>query len=137
MPRSFPCLLALVTLLGVLPAAGADTRLRGRAPAPVVVEELPPAPVAVAPVAVAPVAVPPGPTGVKGPATGPLMAPPPVRFGCQRVWRCDTTICEWRRGCWGVYGYVEGPYYTPSFARRQAEQHGLLFPGERWLVPAK
>ena len=118
MVRSLPCLLALITLLGASPASAADQRVVGpsRAPAPAVVEQLPP-----------------GPPGLPPPvdmskATGPLMAPPQVRFGCQRVWRCDTTICEWRRGCWGVYGYLEGPYYTPSFARRQAEQHGWIFP---------
>jgi hypothetical protein len=60
-----------------------------------------------------------------GPITGPLQPPPGIRYGCQRVWRCDKTVCEWRRGCWGVYGYVEGPYYTSEFARRQWEQHGL------------
>jgi hypothetical protein len=34
-------------------------------------------------------------------------------------------VCEWRRGCWGVYGYVEGPYYTSEFAKRQWENHNL------------
>jgi hypothetical protein len=48
-----------------------------------------------------------------------------VRYGCQRVWRCDTTVCEWRRGCRGVYGYYEGPYFTSEFARRLWESHGL------------
>jgi hypothetical protein len=125
MVRSFPCLLALVTLLGVFSAGAADTRLvrPGAVRAPAIVEELPPG---------AAVIPPPPPPGMSKP-TGPLMAPPQVRFGCQRVWRCDTTICEWRRGCWGVYGYLEGPYYTPGFAKRQAEQHGLIFPRERWL----
>lgn len=117
MVRSLPCLLALTALLGLAPAGAADTRVvnPGAARTPVVVEQ-----------ALPPGVPPPPPPGVE--ATGPLMAPPAVRFGCQRVWRCDTTICEWRRGCWGVYGYLEGPYYTPSFARRQAEQHGWIFP---------
>jgi hypothetical protein len=55
----------------------------------------------------------------------PLLPPPNIRYGCQRVWRCDKTVCEWRRGCWGVYGYVEGPYYTSEFAKRQWESHNL------------
>lgn len=50
---------------------------------------------------------------------------PQIRYGCQRVWRCDAQVCEWRRGCRGVYGYVEGPYYTAAFAQRQWESHGL------------
>ena len=53
--------------------------------------------------------------------------PPPapyVRYGCRRVWRCDAQVCEWRRGCWGVYGYMEGPYYTIPLARSQWERHG-------------
>ncbi len=65
------------------------------------------------------------------PATGPLAPPPRVRFGCQRVWRCDNVVCEWRRGCWGVYGYMEGPYYTSTFARRQWEAHGWPPPPRR------
>jgi hypothetical protein len=60
-----------------------------------------------------------------GPKTGPLLPPPGIRYGCQRVWRCDKTVCEWRRGCWGVYGYVEGPYYTSEFARRQWESQNI------------
>ena len=53
--------------------------------------------------------------------------PPPapyVRYGCRRIWRCDDQVCEWRRGCWGVYGYMEGPYYTIPLARSQWERHG-------------
>ena len=53
--------------------------------------------------------------------------PPPapyVRYGCKRIWRCDDQVCEWRRGCWGIYGYMEGPYYTIPLARSQWERHG-------------
>ena len=59
----------------------------------------------------------------------PVMPAPIVRYGCKRIWRCDGVICEWRRGCWGVYGYMEGPYYTVELAQRQWERHG-------WPVPA-
>jgi hypothetical protein len=58
----------------------------------------------------------------------PVLPAPVVRYGCKRVWRCDGVICEWRRGCWGVYGYMEGPYYTLALAQRQWERHG-------WPVP--
>ena len=78
-------------------------------PAPVLVESAPavvaippPTPAVIVPPAVAvpdTVVV----TGV--PVIGPSLKP----FGCQRVWRCDAQVCEWRRGCNGVYGYVEGP----------------------------
>jgi hypothetical protein len=37
------------------------------------------------------------------------IVPPRVAYGCKRVWRCDDQVCEWRRGCWGIYGYVESP----------------------------
>jgi hypothetical protein len=53
---------------------------------------------------------------------------PDVAFGCKRVWRCDTQVCEWRRGCWGVYGYMEGPYYSLAFAQRQWERDGWPTP---------
>jgi hypothetical protein len=122
MSRSAPWLLVAALLLGVSPAVSADVSILPSR-APVVVEEAPPPPVMVEP---APV-----PDAVVVARPGPLLPPPEVRFGCQRVWRCDTTVCEWRRGCWGVYGYVEGPYYTPAFARRQWESHGFGSPQER------
>jgi hypothetical protein len=127
MARSILCLLTAIVLLGAFPAGAAD--VGGLTPAgPVVVEE--------------PLLAPVPPTAIEdeppflgiGKAPVPrtaLLPPPRVRFGCQRVWRCDTTVCEWRRGCWGVYGYVEGPYYSPIFARRQWESHGLGYPQER------
>src|SRR5687768_867611 len=81
-------------------------------PAPAVVAIPPPTPVVIVPPAVAvpdTVVV----TGV--PVIGPSLKP----YGCQRVWRCDAQVCEWRRGCNGVYGYVEGPYYNKPLAERQ------------------
>ncbi len=57
------------------------------------------------------------------------VVPPGVAFGCKRVWRCDAQVCEWRRGCWGVYGYVEGPYYSVALAQRQWTREGLPGPG--------
>jgi len=56
-----------------------------------------------------------------GPAT---VVPPRVAYGCKRIWRCDAQVCEWRRGCWGVYGYMEGPYYSVALARRQWQRDG-------------
>jgi hypothetical protein len=61
----------------------------------------------------------------------PIMPAPVVRYGCSRVWRCDSLICEWRRGCWGIYGYMEGPYYTLALAKRQWERHGWPMPREQ------
>jgi hypothetical protein len=61
----------------------------------------------------------------------PVLPAPVVRYGCKRVWRCDGVICEWRRGCWGVYGYMEGPYYTLALAQRQWERHGWPVPPAR------
>lgn len=58
----------------------------------------------------------------------PIRPAPTVRYGCSRVWRCDSVVCEWRRGCWGVYGYMEGPYYTLDLAKRQWERHGWPTP---------
>ena len=58
------------------------------------------------------------------------LPPPVVRYGCSRIWRCDNVICEWRRGCWGTYGYMEGPYFTTELAKRQYERHG-------WSVPSR
>ena len=103
MARSAFALLTALVLLWALPAAGADMTTVGPGQA---VVEAPSASITEAPV-----------------ATGPLLPPPQIRFGCQRIWRCDETVCEWRRGCWGVYGYVEGPYYTRAFVRRQWENH--------------
>jgi hypothetical protein len=51
--------------------------------------------------------------------------PPGTAYGCKRVWRCDAQVCEWRRGCWGVYGYVEGPYFSVALAKRQWTREGL------------
>ena len=115
MVRLIGWMLALV-LLGAPLAHAADARVVPAPPPPVVIEAPPPVVVEVPPpmVAVGP-----------PPITGPLAPPPRIRYGCQRVWRCDTTVCEWRRGCWGVYGYVEEPYYTTEFARRQWESQGL------------
>jgi hypothetical protein len=61
----------------------------------------------------------------------PVLPAPVVRYGCKRVWRCDAAVCEWRRGCWGVYGYMEGPYYTLGLAQRQWERHGWPVPPTR------
>lgn len=62
-------------------------------------------------------------------AVTPRPVPPPrVEYGCKRLWRCDSRVCEWRRGCWGIYGYVEGPYYNLSLARRQWERDGWPTP---------
>ena len=61
----------------------------------------------------------------------PVMPAPIVRYGCKRIWRCDGVICEWRRGCWGIYGYMEGPYYTVELAQRQWERHGWPVPPQR------
>jgi hypothetical protein len=86
-----------------------------------------PAPAAVAPaeaVVVAPVAV----EGVPVVVTKP---PPRVQYGCKRIWRCDAQVCEWRRGCWGVYGYMEGPYYSQELALRQWERDGWPMSGTR------
>jgi hypothetical protein len=60
----------------------------------------------------------------------PIRPPHVVRYGCTRVWRCDSVICEWRRGCWGVYGYMEGPYYNVDLAKRQWDRHGWASPTE-------
>jgi hypothetical protein len=56
---------------------------------------------------------------------------PHVAYGCKRIWRCDKEVCEWRRGCWGVYGYVEGPYYSQELAKRQWARDGLPMPRDR------
>jgi hypothetical protein len=61
----------------------------------------------------------------------PVLPAPVVRYGCKRIWRCDAVICEWRRGCFGTYGYMEGPYYTLALARRQYERHAWPLPPEQ------
>jgi hypothetical protein len=66
---------------------------------------------------------------VADPAARPV-PPPRVQYGCKRIWRCDAQVCEWRRGCWGIYGYMEGPYYNLELARRQWERDG-------WPVPRR
>jgi hypothetical protein len=115
MARSTLWLLLVLLLIGS-PAVAADRWVGPRAPVVVVPPpEPPPVEVVEQPglfdIGKAPVArVPEG---------------PQIRYGCRRIWRCDATVCEWRRGCRGVYGYVEGPYYTLEFARRQWESHGL------------
>ena len=112
MARFVFALLTALVLLGAVPGVGADMQTIGPAPGPFVVEE------SSAVVAEAPV------------AAGPLLPPPQIRFGCRRIWRCDATVCEWRRGCWGLYGYVEGPYYTRAIVRRQWEQHSPPGPAD-------
>ena len=110
-------------LLGVVAvsvrADAADVTVGAPAHRTVVVRTAPPATV---------IAAPPGEVVVE--AT-PLQPPPRVEFGCKRIWRCDAQVCEWRRGCWGIYGYVEGPYYTLSLARRQWERDGWPTPDRR------
>lgn len=64
----------------------------------------------------------------------PVAPPPVVRYGCSRIWRCDAVICEWRRGCFGTYGYMEGPYYSLDLAKRQWERHGWPMPERRSSV---
>ena len=58
------------------------------------------------------------------PEASPTQPAPNVIYGCKRIWRCDSVVCDWRRGCWGVYGYMEGPYYNVDLAKRQWERHG-------------
>lgn len=59
---------------------------------------------------------------------GPVIGPPDIAFGCKRVWRCDAQVCEWRRGCNGIYGYVEAPYYAKPLAEQQWVRDGLPGP---------
>lgn len=95
-------ILALCGALGLAPSYAADADL---APASKVIRSAPPAPLA-----------------LKGAQRR------DVAFGCKRVWRCDAQVCEWRRGCWGVYGYMEGPYYSLALAQRQWERDGWPTP---------
>ena len=95
--------------------------------APSVVALPPPTPALVVPPAVAvpdTIVV----TGV--PVIGPSLKP----YGCQRVWRCDAQVCEWRRGCNGIYGYVEGPYYNKPLAERQWARDYLPGPESQTVV---
>lgn len=111
------------------PAAAADAEL---APPPTVVTMPPPAVVTAPPALVT--APPPAVAATPVPgvvAVGPLYPAPEIHYGCQRIWRCDTVVCEWRRGCWGIYGYMEGPYYTVELAKRQWESQGLPLPRSR------
>jgi hypothetical protein len=58
------------------------------------------------------------------PQASPTQPAPNRPYVCKRIWRCDSVVCDWRRGCWGVYGYMEGPYYNVELAKRQWERHG-------------
>jgi hypothetical protein len=121
-----------IILAGLLAALGAAAAQAGDrtvvapgvvvAPIPAAVALPPPRPAVIVPPAVAvpdTVVV----TGV--PVIGPSLKP----YGCQRVWRCDAQVCEWRRGCNGIYGYVEGPYYNKPLAERQWARDYLPGPG--------
>jgi hypothetical protein len=46
----------------------------------------------------------------------------PHEFGCRRILRCSREGCGWRRGCWGIYGYRESPYYY-GLAGRHERMH--------------
>ena len=92
-------------------ACAADTVVRVAPPPPAVVTEVPPAESVV--------------------IVEPRKPAPTQAYGCKRIWRCDAQVCEWRRGCWGIYGYMEGPYYTLSLARRQWERDGWPAPHGR------
>jgi hypothetical protein len=109
--------LAMLLLVGVAfagpQARAADVKAVVVTPAPVVVE---------------PVVVEPVEPGARVIVTKP---PPRVAYGCKRIWRCDKEVCEWRRGCWGVYGYVESPYYSQDLAKRQWVRDGLPGPPEK------
>jgi hypothetical protein len=83
---------------------------------------------ALSPSNAADVAVAPAPKHMKTVVVGQPTPRRDVAFGCKRVWRCDAQICEWRRGCWGIYGYMEGPYYSLSLAQRQWERDGWPTP---------
>ena len=100
-------------------AVAADSAVRVVTPPPVVVTEAPPAEQVIPP-------YPPNSHLVP-----PYRTAPTTAYGCKRVWRCDAQVCEWRRGCWGIYGYMEGPYYTTSLARRQWERDGWPTPHSR------
>lgn len=110
MARSMFWLLAAILLLNAAPAAADGVSIAELFAPPPSAEEAPP-------------------------RTGPLAPRPRVQYGCKRVWRCDEQVCEWRRGCWGVYGYWEGPYYTSEFARRQWEKQGLPGRPPKGILP--
>jgi hypothetical protein len=103
-------LLAVAAAFGVSAAIAADADMVRSAPSGVTV---------VAPIEGAPPPYTQETVKIKRPG------PPDIAFGCKRVWRCDAQVCEWRRGCYGVYGYVEAPYYAKPLAQRQWESHGL------------
>jgi hypothetical protein len=105
---------ALLLVTGAVAAHAADAK--------VVVA---PAPVVAAPAIVA------TPVMVEGVPVVVTKPPPRVQYGCKRIWRCDKQVCEWRRGCWGIYGYMEGPYYSQELARRQWERDGWPTSGAR------
>jgi hypothetical protein len=123
-------LAAVLAAFGSTGAQAADGAVTiAPAPSPRVISAQPPA-VIVDPGVPAAVAVPPPvPAVIVPPAvavpdtvvvTGvPVIGPSLKPYGCQRVWRCDAQVCEWRRGCNGIYGYVEGPYYNKPLAERQ------------------
>jgi len=108
--------LMLATAAAVSPAVAADSKVTVTAP-----------PAASTAVVVAPAP----PVVVEGAPVIVTRPPAHVQYGCKRVWRCDQQVCEWRRGCWGVYGYMEGPYYSQELARRQWEHDGWPMPGAR------
>jgi hypothetical protein len=100
---------ALTIMLGLSAAFAADNVVVRVAPSPPpVTAVLLPIPDEVIPAAV-----------VEPVPTGPVVGPPNIAFGCKRIWRCDAQVCEWRRGCQGIYGYVEAPYYSKPLAERQ------------------
>lgn len=80
------------------------------------------------PARAADVAVKPGAAPGAGHGRLATVVPLGTAYGCKRIWRCDKQVCEWRRGCWGVYGYIEGPYYSVALAQRQWERDGLPGP---------
>jgi hypothetical protein len=106
-------LTALAIALGAGAAQAADSIVRKSAPPPVhgVLTPVPDEALVVA-------------QPVVEVAPKPYIGPPDVAYGCKRVWRCDAQVCEWRRGCHGIYGYMEGPYYSKPLAERQWERDG-------------
>ena len=121
--RGYLKVLLFVLVAAALPvvAQAAETIVReGRGPVVVTAPTVAPAPVLVAPVE----------NTIIVQEQAPIRPPHVVRYGCTRVWRCNSVICEWRRGCWGVYGYMEGPYYNLDLAARQWDRHGWASPTE-------
>ncbi len=117
---AFCCTGALAADSGVTIAPTSSPRVMSAQAPAIIVDQAAPAVVALPPptpaVIVPPAVAVPDTVVVTGvPVIGPSLKP----YGCQRVWRCDAQVCEWRRGCNGVYGYVEGPYYNKPLAERQ------------------